>query len=187
MDGRFIFTATPLSGVWVAERKYSNDERGSFAKVFCEKEFIKVGVNKPIVQINHSLTRAKGTTRGLHFQHPPYAETKIISCLKGEVFDVAVDLRAGSETFLAWHAEIISRENKKSMIIPEGFAHGFQNLTDECELVYCHTGHYVPLSENGLNVKDERVGIRWPLPVIGLSERDKSYSLIETGYGGVVL
>lgn len=187
MNKRFIFTPTPISGLLIAERKAFGDDRGSFARLFCADEFKEFGLNKPILQINHSVTRMKGATRGLHFQYPPYSETKIISCLKGEVFDVAVDLRNGSKTFLSWHAEKLSAESPKSIIIPEGFAHGFQTLTDGCELVYFHTGFYAPEFEGGLNVEDKRVGVRWPLPVIGLSDRDKNYAPLEDNFSGVLL
>lgn len=187
MNKRFIFTPTSLSGLWVAKRKAFGDDRGFFARLFCSDEFKAIGVNKPIVQINHSVTHIKGTTRGLHFQNPPHAETKIISCLKGEVFDVAVDLRKGSNTFLSWHAEHLSAKRQNCIIIPEGFAHGFQALTDGCELIYLHTNSYVPQAEGGLDVKDKRIGINWPLPVAGLSERDKGYEPIENDYHGVLL
>lgn len=187
MNKCFNFIPTPISGLWVAERKTFGDDRGVFARLFCAEELNEIGVDKPIVQINHSITRAKGTTRGLHFQNPPHAETKIISCLKGEVFDVAVDLRRESKTFLKWHAEKLSSENSRGIIIPEGFAHGFQTLTDDCELIYLHTDFYVPESEGGLNVKDNTIGIQWPLPIIGLSDKDKSYAPVDHNFLGVVL
>lgn len=187
MSKRFIFKQTSISGLWAAERKAFADDRGIFARVFCANEFKEIGMDKGVVQVNYSLTRDKGTTRGLHFQNPPHAETKMISCLKGEVFDVAVDLRKGSSTFLSWHAEYLSAKNQNCIIIPEGFAHGFQALTDDCELIYLHTNFYVPQAEAGLDVKDKRIGIDWPLPVAGLSERDKGYKPIENGYCGVLL
>ena len=187
MSSRFLFTPTPLSGMWIAERKILEDGRGAFSRMFCADEFREIGLNRPIVQINHSVTRMKGTVRGLHFQHPPHAETKIVSCLQGEVFDVAVDLRQGSKTFLSWHGEKLSAENRKSIIIPEGFAHGFQALTDHCELVYLHTEFYAPEVETGFNVKDKRLGIDWPLPISDLSERDKNHAFIKDDYAGVLL
>src|SRR3989338_10314825 len=156
MSDRFVFGQAPLSGVWIAQRNVFQDTRGVFERLFCAEEFRKIGLTKPVVQINHSITPAKGTVRGLHFQHPPHAETKIITCLKGEVFDVAVDLRQGSKTFLTWYGQRLSAENQKSIIIPEGCAHGFQTLTDHCELVYFHTAFYVPEAEAGFNVGDKR-------------------------------
>jgi len=187
MSSRFHFKSTPLSGVWVAERKMFEDNRGVFGRLFCSKEFREVGLDKPIVQINHSITRIKGSVRGLHFQCPPHAETKIISCLKGEIFDVAVDLRHGSKTFLAWHGEILSAENQRSMFIPEGFAHGFQALTDNCEMVYLHSEFYVQESESGISVEDKRIAIKWPLPVSGLSERDRKYVGVTADFKGIAL
>jgi len=187
MNKRFNFTQTSLQGLFIAERKAFGDSRGSFTRLFCAKEFNEIGLDRSIVQINHSITRIKGTVRGLHFQNPPHAEAKIISCLKGEVFDVAVDLRRGSNTFLSWHAEKISAENQKSIIIPEGFAHGFQALADDCELFYLHTRFYAPEVEEGFNVQDKRIGINWPLPIIGLSDRDKSYAPLKDNYCGILL
>ena len=184
MSRWFIFTQASLPGVWIAQRNVLEDDRGSFGRVFCAVEFEEIGLNKPIVQINRSITRMKGSVRGLHFQRPPYAETKIISCIKGEVFDVAVDLRHNSKTFLSWHGEILSSKNNKTIVIPEGFAHGFQTLTDDCELLYFHTGLYTSEAEGGLNVEDQRIGINWPLPVNGLSERDRSFVFISDDYTG---
>ncbi|MFA6636503.1 MAG: dTDP-4-dehydrorhamnose 3,5-epimerase [Candidatus Omnitrophota bacterium] len=187
MSGRFTFKDSSIPGLYVAERKGQEDQRGYFSRLFCLNDFGKIGMGKNIVQINHSLTREKGTVRGLHFQMPPHAEVKIISCLQGEVFDVAVDIRMGSKTFLKWHAEKLSPGNRKTMIIPEGFAHGFQALTDNCELIYFHTDIYDPGCEGGLRVDDERIGIQWPLPVAGLSDRDKSYPDIGHNFTGVNL
>ncbi len=187
MSDRFSFTQTTLSGVWLAERKILEDNRGTFGRLFCADEFRKIGFNKPIVQINHSITKTKGTVRGLHFQLPPHAETKVVTCFKGEVFDIAVDLRKGSKTFLSWHGEKLSAENQKSMIIPEGFAHGFQTLTENCELVYFHTEFYVPKVEGGFNVEDKRISIHWPLPISGLSDRDRSHAFVTDNYDGITL
>ena len=187
MSNLFVFKQTSLSGVWLAERKVLKDSRGAFSRLFCADEFREIKLDKPIVQINHSITRIKGTVRGLHFQYPPHAETKIVTCFKGEILDVAVDLRRGSKTFLSWYSEKLSAENQKSMILPEGFAHGFQALTDHCEVIYLHTGFYVPEAEGGFNVEDKRIGIHWPLPISGLSERDKSHAFIADGYAGIIL
>ncbi len=129
MSIRFDFVSTPIEGLKVIQRKPLEDERGLFERLFCGEDFRAVGLDKSIIQINRSLTLKQGTVRGMHFQHPPYAETKIVSCLKGKVFDVAVDIRSGSPTFRHWHGEVLSQENNKSLLIPEGFAHGFQTLT----------------------------------------------------------
>ena len=139
---RFDFIQTPLSGLVLVQRKVIEDHRGFFSRFYCAEEFSDVGINKPIAQINHTLTRKKGAVRGLHFQYPPYAETKIVSCLSGKIWDVAVDLRCDSPTFLQWHGEILSADNRTSLLIPEGYAHGFQSLTEDCELIYLHTAAY---------------------------------------------
>lgn len=160
------------------------DERGSFARLFCADEFSEI-LNKPIIQINHSVNKEKGTTRGLHYQNPPCAETKIVTCMKGEIFDVAVDIREGSETFLHWYGELLSEENSKSMFIPEGFAHGFQTLRDDCELLYLHTGRYRSDYEGGLNVLDPGLNIRWPLPISCTSDRDRQHPYTNADFLGV--
>lgn len=187
MDSRFEFRLAPLGDLYVAKRKATKDQRGSFSRLFCTEEFNSAGLSKPILQINHSLTKRRGTVRGLHFQHPPYAEYKIVTCLRGEVYDVAVDIRRGSPTFLKWHGEILTRENGKSLLIPEGFAHGFQTLTDECELLYLHTAPYKHDKEEALNVSDPRIGILWPLPIGNLSERDRSHPFVGDDFEGIIL
>ena len=183
----FDFIQTPLSGLKLVQRKAIEDNRGFLSRFYCVDEFAEAGINKPIAQINQTLTRKKGAVRGLHFQHPPYAETKLVSCLKGEILDVAVDIRRGSPTFLQWHGEILSASNRKSLLIPEGYAHGFQTLTEDCELIYLHTTSYQPEAEGALNVADPRLGIVWPLPISDLSDRDRNHELIDKNYQGLVL
>ena len=184
---RFDFLPTPLSGLTVVQRKPIEDERGFFCRFYCAEEFREAGLKKPIAQINHTFTRKKGAVRGLHFQYPPFAETKIVSCLKGEIFDVAVDLRKGSPTFLCWHAEILSAANQKSLLIPEGFAHGFQTLAEDCELIYLHTESFHLQAEGALNVADPRLGIAWPVAIAELSERDRNHPYINLHFEGVLL
>lgn len=184
---RFDFIATPLNGLKLVQRKAIEDHRGFISRFYCIDEFAEIGIQKPIAQINHTLTRKKGTVRGLHFQHPPYAETKVVSCLRGEIFDVAVDIRSGSPTFLQWHGEILSAENRRSMLIPEGFAHGFQALTQDCELIYLHTAAYQPEAEGALNAADTRLSITWPLLIDDLSERDRNHPFISQEYQGIIL
>ena len=185
--GKFKIIPTPISGVVILERTAFEDSRGAFSRLFSAEEFQIAGMDKPILQINHSITRLKGTARGLHFQYPPCAEMKVVSCLKGEVFDVAVDLRCDSETFLSWHGENLTNINKKSLLIPEGFAHGFQTLTNDCELLYFHTANYSPEMEGGFNLEDTRIGIKWPLPVSGSSNRDKNLPFIDDNFEGIRL
>jgi dTDP-4-dehydrorhamnose 3,5-epimerase len=182
---RFDFISTPLAGLTVVRRKPIQDERGLFERLYCREELLAAGISKPIVQINRSLTRKTGTVRGMHFQRPPHAETKIVSCLRGRIFDVAVDIRAGSSTFLQWHGETLSEENCLSLIIPEGFAHGFQTLTPDCELLYLHTAAYEPQAEGALNAQDSRLGIAWPLPIGEMSDRDRSYPSLSRDFSGI--
>lgn len=184
---RFDFIPTPLPGLKLLQRKAIEDHRGFLSRFYCAEEFAAAGINKPIAQINHTLTRKKGAVRGLHFQHPPHAETKLVSCLKGEIWDVAVDLRSGSPTFLHWHGEILSAENRKSLLIPDGYAHGFQTLTEDCELIYLHTAAYHPEAEGALNVADPGLNIAWPLLVDDLSERDRSHPFIDENFQGIFL
>jgi dTDP-4-dehydrorhamnose 3,5-epimerase len=184
---RFDFIPTPLAGLLLVQRTAISDARGFLSRFYCADEFRALGITKPIAQINHTLTRQQGAVRGLHFQHPPYAETKLVSCLHGEIWDVAVDLRHDSPTFLHWHGEILSAENRKSLLIPEGYAHGFQALTDDCELLYLHTEAYHPEAEGGLPVTDSRLNITWRLPISELSPRDRNHPFISQDFQGIVL
>lgn len=184
---RFNLIETSIDDLKVVERKPIVDARGFLSRMYCAQSFSAFGVNKPIAQINHTLTQIKGTVRGLHFQYSPHAETKLVTCIKGEIFDVAVDLRKNSPTFLKWHGEILSADNHKSLLIPEGFAHGFQTLTENCELLYLHTETYQPSAEGALNVLDSALKINWPLPIAELSERDKIHAMIDENYKGIAL
>jgi dTDP-4-dehydrorhamnose 3,5-epimerase len=181
---RFHFHPTSLSGLTVVERTRLEDSRGFLSRFFCLETMAAIGM-KPIQQINHTLTKKAGAVRGMHFQHPPSAEIKIVSCLKGRVLDVAVDLRAGSPTLLQWFAVELSDENKKSLFIPEGFAHGFQTLTEDCELLYLHTADYSPQHESALNPLDPRLSIEWPLAVTEISARDQSHPMLDSGFRGI--
>jgi dTDP-4-dehydrorhamnose 3,5-epimerase len=183
----FDFIKTPLSGLTLVQRKAIEDSRGFLSRFYCAEEFRVANFNKPITQINHTLTRNKGAVRGLHFQNPPHAEIKLVSCLLGEVFDVAVDLRQDSPTFLQWHGVVLSAQNRQSLLIPEGFAHGFQALTEDCELIYLHTAAYHPEAEGALNVADPRLNITWPLAITEISERDRNHPLIEQDFKGMTL
>lgn len=176
---------TPLAGLKLVQRKPIGDQRGYLERMFCAEELWPSILGKAIAQINHTLTKERGTVRGMHFQHPPHAETKIVSCLRGEVFDVAVDLRRGSATFLTWHAEILSADNHRTLVIPEGFAHGFQTMTEDCEMLYLHTAGYQPGAEGGLNARDPRLAIRWPEAVAVLSARDAAHPLVTDDFPGV--
>ncbi|MCJ7659858.1 MAG: dTDP-4-dehydrorhamnose 3,5-epimerase [Anaerolineales bacterium] len=182
---RFDFLDTPIAGLMVVQRKPIEDARGFLSRLYSLEEFTYVGIDKPINQINHTLTLLKGAVRGLHYQKPPYSEAKVVNCIKGEIFDVAVDLRQGSSTFLHWHGEKLSAHNNRSLLIPEGFAHGFQALSENCELIYFHTAPYVYEAEAGLNVVDTALEINWPLPITELSDRDRSHPMIHPDFEGV--
>lgn len=177
----------PLAGLKLVQRQLRADERGVFSRLFCAEELLAAGWREPVVQINHSVTRGRGTVRGLHYQRAPHAEMKLVSCVRGEVWDVAVDLRAGSPTFLHWHAQPLRATEGEALLIPPGFAHGFQALSDDAELVYCHSSAYAPLAEDGLHVRDTRLAIAWPLPLEGLSPRDASFPLLTDDFSGVRL
>lgn len=187
MSTRFDLVPTALAGVVVVKRKPIGDSRGYFERVYCTNELAEIFGKRRIVQINHTRTEVRGTVRGLHFQHPPHTEAKLVSCLAGEVWDVAVDLRQDSPTFLQWHAELLSADNHKSLFIPEGCAHGFQALVDGCELLYLHTQAYAPAHEAGVSVEDPRLGLNWPLPLAGLSPRDRAHPLLDEGFTGILL
>ncbi len=182
---RFTITDLPLAGLKRVQRQRLGDNRGFLARLFCAEELATAGWAKPIVQINHTYTAKQGTVRGMHFQRPPHAEMKLVSCIRGEVWDVAVDLRVGSPTYLHWHAERLSAQNGCALLIPEGFAHGFQALTDDVELLYCHSAAYAVQAEGGLNPNDPRLGIAWPLAIAELSARDAGHALITADFEGV--
>jgi dTDP-4-dehydrorhamnose 3,5-epimerase len=184
---RFDFISTSLTGLIVVQRKTLEEPRGFLSRFYCSEAFRDAGVDKSISQINHTLTLNKGTVRGLHFQFQPYCETKLVSCLKGEIFDVAIDLRQDSPTFLQWHGEILSAKNHKSLLIPEGYAHGFQALTDDCELIYLHTEAYRSEAEGALNVSDPRLNMAWPLPIGDISDRDRNHPFISPDFQGIIL
>jgi len=185
MRGEFVFVPTAIADLMIVERQPKGDERGFLCRLFCAKEFSGTSFNQPIAQINHTLTRRRGSLRGLHFQFSPHAEDKLVSCLKGEIFDVAVDLRQGSSTFLHWHGEILSERNSRGLLIPRGFAHGFQTLANDCELIYLHSSPYVPEAEGGLNAADPALAIDWPLAVTDMSVRDRTHSLLTSEFRGV--
>lgn len=172
--GRFTVHDTSLNGLLVVERQRAGDERGWFSRFFCSEELSIFGRGGSISQINHTLTRIPGTVRGMHFQRRPHEECKLVSCLRGEVFDVAVDLRPDSVSFGKWHSETLSEENGRSMLIPPGFAHGFQTLRADCELLYLHDVPYAPSFEGGLNALDPILEISWPLPASLMSSRDRA-------------
>jgi len=177
--------ATPLAGLFVARTDARRDHRGEFARLFCERELQPAIGARRILQINRSLTRAVGAVRGLHFQRAPSAEMKLVRCVRGRVWDVALDLRERSPTFLRWHALELAADNADMLVIPEGFAHGFQVLEPDSELLYLHTAFYDPSAEGGVAPEDPAHGIRWPLPVTDLSARDLAHPPITESFRGI--
>jgi dTDP-4-dehydrorhamnose 3,5-epimerase len=179
------FNKTKIKGLYITELEPFSDDRGFFVRAYCNKELEEVNIEKPIKQINHSLTSEVGVIRGMHYQNHPYSEIKMVRCISGEVFDVAVDLRQDSDTFLQWHGEYLSAENFKMMIIPEGFAHGFQVIKPNSELLYFHTESYIQKAESGVLFNDEKIGIKWPLQVASTSDRDLRYKPITKEFRGL--
>jgi len=180
-----IFTPTSLAGSYIVELEPFSDDRGWFARFYCKQEFQQIGHQQEWVQLNHSFTTKKGTIRGMHFQKPPFREIKMVRCISGSIFDVIIDIRKDSPTFLQWTGVELSAENKKMLYIPEGFAHGFQTLSDNCELIYHHSAFYTPNSEGGIRYDDPQVSINWPLPVTIISERDANHPLLNEQFKGI--
>lgn len=176
---------TPIEGLFEIHTTPVADARGRFTRLFCERELAPIRDNLHFTQINLSETHAAGTVRGMHFQKPPAAEAKLIHCVRGRVFDVAVDLRAGSPTFLHWRGLELSADNGRAVFIPEGFAHGFQALTREVQLLYMHTAAWKPDCEGGVRHDDPRLAIAWPLEVSGVSTRDQGYAVIDDSFAGI--
>lgn len=172
------FHKTKIEGLYLIEPEPKTDERGSLSRIFCEEEFGKNGLEFKIVQVNHSLTKNKGTIRGMHFQKEPKAEDKIVQCIRGTVYDVAIDLRKNSPTYGQWMAEELNENNKKMFFIPKGFIHGFQTLTDNCELLYFMSEFYSPEHASGVRWDDPFFKISWPIKNPILSEKDKNWPLI---------
>lgn len=184
---RFVLCSTPIKGLHVIEREQIGDLRGFLERMFCQEALGQLLQSKPVRQINRTLTQHKGVVRGLHFQNPPSAETKIVTCLKGQVWDVAVDLRRGSPTFLEYHAIRLTEGDQQSFVIPEGFAHGFQTLTSDCEMLYLHTASYSAESEGVLNAVDPLLSIPWPEPITQRSERDVNQPMLTDDFQGIEL
>lgn len=181
------FKQTSLLNAWIIQLQLAEDNRGWFARTYCQNKFAQIGHQEPWVQMNHSMTHQTGAIRGMHFQQQPYAEIKLVRCIAGSVFDVIIDLRAGSPTLGHWFGEELSAENGQMMYIPKGFAHGFQTLTTDCQLIYCHSNYYAPDSEGAIRFDDPRIGIQWPLPVTDLSARDASHLLLDDRFAGLTI
>ena len=177
--------STSIPGAFEIRHDVRSDGRGRFRRQYCEREFAAAGLNTRGVQVNHSVTLGRGSVRGMHFQHPPAAEAKLVSCPVGRAFDVVVDLRSGSSSFLQWVA--VELDETSSLYLPEGCAHGFQTLTDEVHLIYQHSAYYAPETEGGVRFDDPAIGIEWPLPIGTMSDRADSFALIDDEFRGVHL
>jgi dTDP-4-dehydrorhamnose 3,5-epimerase len=182
-----IFEELKLAGSYLIKPKYFSDKRGSFGRLLCKDEFEEQGLSHKIVQVNHSINSTKGSVRGMHYQKPPYCEVKVIKCIKGSVWDVIVDIRKGSSTFLQWTAVELSAANQKMIYVPQGFAHGFQVLESDSELLYMHTEMYTPGYEGALNYCDSALNINWPLPITEISEKDSTQPVINVKFKGLNL
>jgi dTDP-4-dehydrorhamnose 3,5-epimerase len=171
------FVETPLPGAWVIELEELGDERGWFARTFDAEEFRARGLNADVVQCNASFNARRDTLRGMHYQAEPHGESKLVRCVRGTIFDVAVDLRPDSPTYRDWHAVLLGADNRHAFYIPAGLAHGFQTLTDDCEVLYQMGNPYVPDAARGVRFDDPAFGIEWPKPAGEriVSERDAAY------------
>ncbi|SES42019.1 dTDP-4-dehydrorhamnose 3,5-epimerase [Rhizobium sp. NFR03] len=174
-----IFTETRITGLWIVQPEKIEDYRGSFARTFCAADFAARGLPHSFVQHSMSISTRKHTLRGLHFQKPPHGEVKLVSCVRGAIWDVAVDLRRRSPTYLAWVSTVLSQENGAQFLIPEGFAHGFLSLTEDVAVAYMISAPHVPDSAGGLRYDDPAIGIEWPALPSVLSSRDLDWPPLE--------
>jgi dTDP-4-dehydrorhamnose 3,5-epimerase len=179
------FIPTILKGSYIIEPDSIADDRGMFMRTYCKKEFSSIGFNGEWVQMNHSFSFKKGTIRGMHFQKYPFGEVKLVKCIKGAILDVIVDIRKDSSTYLQWTGVEISAENKRMLFIPEGFAHGFQTLSEDTELIYHHSNFFNAEAEVGLMYNDPMLAIEWPLELTSISKRDLSHLLINKDFKGI--
>ena len=169
------FTETKLKGAFTIEIKQLTDDRGFFGRSWCKREMEEHGLNGNVVQANTSFSKTRGTLRGMHYQKHPYEETKLVRCTKGALYDVIIDLRKESPTFLQWFGVELTADNYKMLYVPEGFAHGFITLEDNTEVTYLVTQFYTPGAEAGIRFDDKMFNIQWPLNVTVISEKDKSH------------
>ena len=180
-----LFNETRLKGAFLVDLQIEEDERGFFSRSWCQNEFIEHGLNPSLVQCNVSFNLRKGTLRGMHYHVEPFPEAKLVRCTMGMIYDVIIDLRKDSNTFLNWMGIELSASNKKMLYIPEGFAHGFQCLEDNCELIYHHSEFYKPGAESGIRYNDPLINIKWPLPVTVISARDEQHPYLNENFKGI--
>jgi len=181
----FTESQTPLNDLRVILRNQKKDDRGYFSRLFCPIELKSSGWHDGVFQINESFTSSQGTIRGMHYQKEPCAEVKIVSCVMGRVFDVAIDLRPSSSTYLKWYGVELSSSNSKALVIPKGFAHGFQALSNNALLIYVQSEPYNIEADAGINPLDSTISIQWPLPVGHISDRDRNLPFIDKNFNGV--
>ena len=179
------FAPTTLEGSYIISLTPFNDDRGWFARTYCEKEFGAIGHLDKWIQLNQSYTAKAGTVRGMHYQVPPFKEIKLVRCIRGSVYDVIIDIRKDSPTFLHWYGVKLSSAEMNMLYIPAGFAHGFQTLENDSELIYHHSTMYEPGHEGGILYNDAAVAIRWPLAITVISERDKNHPPITENFKGI--
>ncbi len=179
------FEPTPLGGLFVVRSTPYTDARGRFTRIFCENEFRAIRQSMHWRQANLSRTTGQGTVRGMHYQHPPMSEAKLVRCIAGHVFDVVVDIRRHSPTFLRWFGIELTAEKNAAIFIPEGFAHGFQVLGDEAELLYMHSADFSPAHDGRIRYDDARIGIAWPLAATSLSDKDAATLPLNDSFTGV--
>ena len=181
------FVELSMKGSYLITPEVREDDRGWFGRTYCKNEFASIGHRTEWVQMNHSSTKKAGTIRGMHYQIPPFSEIKLIRCIRGAVYDVIIDLREGSPTFLKWEGIELSEENRRSIYIPEGFAHGFQSLLDDSDLIYHHSAIYASQYERGIRYDDPMIGIQWPREAGKISERDRQHPSLEKDFNGIKL
>lgn len=180
-----IFNPTPLSGAYTIDLEKRGDNRGFFARVFCQEEFGKQGLLTQFVQVNNSLSAKKGTLRGMHYQLPPSAEVKVVRCIRGALYDVIVDLRPDSPTFKKWFGDELTTENRRMMYVPRGFAHGLVTLTEDTEVLYWVSAFYSPENERGVRFDDPAIGIAWPVPPSEISDKDRKWPDLDPAFHGL--
>lgn len=172
------FIATDIADLWAVTLQRHRDERGSFARLYCREEFARRGLFAELAQASLSVTRLAGTVRGMHFQRPPHAEVKLVRCVRGAIMDVVADLRPASPTYLRWQAFRLAPDGDVALCIPKGCAHGFQTLQDDCEVLYQMSTPYAAGHADGVRYDDPSLGIRWPLPVAMINDKDRLWPLL---------
>ncbi len=185
--GKLTIEENPIEGLYIVNTDPFIDNRGAFARWFCENELSEIIGNRHIKNVNFSKTVKKGSIRGMHFQRPPHAEMKLIRCIRGRVFDVAIDLRSNSDTLYKWYGTELSSDSMRMFLIPEGFAHGFQTLSDDVEMLYLHTNFYNKESEDAVRYNDPKIGVDWPLDVSDISKKDATHPFIIDNFKGIIL